>query len=277
MIRLIATDLDGTLLNTRHRVPARTLLALREARDAGIVVVPASGRQPFSIEEVVQDTFLAEGVVLGANGAVGYNLATGEVLFEDTIAVEAQRALFLGLRELFPTVRCVSVRDAGATFVPQRGYVGLMDPGDHGRRGDVSEFDLDDVLAEGTSKLVIRGSDVGPDVLLAAARELSVPGCAPTSSGAPFIEVAAGGVSKATGVARLAAAYGIAPDEVVAFGDNENDVELLTWAGLGVAMGNAIPDLIAVADEVTATNDEDGIALVVERLAAQDWEHPGAS
>ncbi|MBK7819676.1 MAG: HAD family phosphatase [Tessaracoccus sp.] len=277
MIRLIATDLDGTLLNSRHRIPARNLLALREAHEAGVLVVPASGRQPFSIEEVVRDTFLADGVVLGANGAVGYHLGTGEVLFEDTIAVEAQRALFFGLQELYPTVRCVSVRDAGATFLPQRGYVGLMDPGDHGRRGDVSEFDLDDVLADGTSKLVIRGSDVAPDELLAAARDLAVPGCTPTTSGAPFLEVAAEGVNKATGVARIADRYGIAPEEIVAFGDNENDVELLAWAGLGVAMGNAGPGVAVVADEVTATNDDDGVALVVERLAAQEWARPSAS
>ncbi len=263
---MIATDLDGTMLNARGRVSARTLLALEAARDAGIVVVPASGRQPFSIGEALQDTFLAEGVVIGANGAIGYDLGSGEVLFEETIPVEAQRALFLGLRERFPTVRCVSVRDAGATFMPQRGYVGMMDPGDHGRHDETPEFELEEVLAEGTSKLVIRGSDVAAEELLVAARELAVPGCTPTTSGAPFLEVAAGGVTKASGVARLAERCGVAPGEVLAFGDNENDIELIAWAGRGVAMGNAVPELLAVADEVAAPNAEDGVALVVERL-----------
>ncbi|MFT3889058.1 MAG: HAD family hydrolase [Arachnia sp.] len=266
MIRLIATDLDGTLLTSQHRPSARTLLALQAAHEAGVIVVPASGRQPFSIGQVLAGTFLGEGVVLGANGAVGYDLGRDEVLFEETIAVEAQRALFFGLQRIFPDLHCVSVRDGGATFVPQRGYIGLMDPGDHGLRGVGREFDLDEVLAEGTSKLVVRAADVAPEQLLAAARELAIPGCEVSTSGAPFLEVAAGGVTKATGLARIASTFGIGPEEVVAFGDNRNDVELIAWAGLGVAMGNALPEAIAVADEVTASNDEDGIALVLERL-----------
>ena len=73
----------------------------------------------------------------------------------------------------------------------------------------------------------------------------------------------AAGVNKATAVAEL----GYPPEQVVAFGDYPNDIPLLTWAGLGVAMANAHPDVLAIADEVTASNDEDGVALVLERLA----------
>jgi hydroxymethylpyrimidine pyrophosphatase-like HAD family hydrolase len=75
--------------------------------------------------------------------------------------------------------------------------------------------------------------------------------------------VTAAGVNKATAVAEL----GVPPEAVIAFGDYPNDIPLLTWAGRGVAMGNAHADVLAIADEVTATNDEDGVALVLERLA----------
>jgi hypothetical protein len=75
--------------------------------------------------------------------------------------------------------------------------------------------------------------------------------------------VTAAGVNKATALAEL----GVPPEEVVAFGDYPNDIPMLQWAGLGVAMGNAHPEVIAIADEVTATNDEDGVAVVLERLA----------
>ena len=79
MIRLIATDIDGTLIDASHRPSARTLAALTRARDEGVLVVPASGRQPFSIAEVLRDTWLAEGLVIGANGAVATDLGTGEM------------------------------------------------------------------------------------------------------------------------------------------------------------------------------------------------------
>lgn len=266
MIRLIATDLDGTLLTSGGGVSARTLAALEAAAGLGVLVVPASGRQPFSIADVLAGTFLVEGTVLGANGAVATHLGTGEVYFESLLTVEAQTELYGRLRETFPGIRCVSVRDGGATFVPQRGYVGMMDPGDHGRPEGLPEFDLADVLGTPSVKMVIRDPEVSIDELLAAALDLEVPGCSLTTSGAPFLEVGPAGVHKGTGLARLCGVLGIDRSEVVAFGDNRNDAEMLAWAGLGVAMAGGLPEAIDVADEVTASNDEDGIALVVERL-----------
>ena len=81
-----------------------------------------------------------------------------------------------------------------------------------------------------------------------------------------FFELMPPGVHKARTVERVIAEHGIAPDEVVAFGDGINDAELLRWAGLGVAVANAHPDALAAADEVTASNEDDGVALVLERL-----------
>lgn len=271
MIRLIATDIDGTLINTSRRLSPRTLDALAAARDAGIHIVPSSGRQPFSIKEVLGHTWVGRGIVIGANGAVGYNLGTEEVLFETVIGVEAQRALFYALRERFPSIVCVSVRDAGATFWPEAGYVGMMDPGDHGREGRLKHYPLDEVLGAPSVKLVIRGLDVSPEELRAAAEELAIPGVQASTSGAPFLEVAAEGVTKAEGLQRLCGALDVDREEVVAFGDNNNDVEMLQWAGWGVAMGNALPEVAALADETTATNDEDGLAVVLERLSDDGW------
>lgn len=271
MIRLIATDIDGTLINTSRRLSPRTLDALAAARDAGIHIVPSSGRQPFSIKEVLGHTWVGRGIVIGANGAVGYNLGTEEVLFETVIGVEAQRALFFALRERFPSIVCVSVRDAGATFWPEAGYVGMMDPGDHGREGRLKHYPLDEVLGAPSVKLVIRGLDVSPEELRAAAEELAIPGVQASTSGAPFLEVAAEGVTKAEGLQRLCGALDVDREEVVAFGDNNNDVEMLQWAGWGVAMGNALLEVAALADETTATNDEDGLAVVLERLSDDGW------
>ena len=88
-----------------------------------------------------------------------------------------------------------------------------------------------------------------------------------TLSGTQFVEVNAPGVTKAAAVGALAERLEIARDEVIAFGDNLNDIPLLAWAGRGVAVANAQPDVLAVADEVTLSNDEDGVAVVLESLA----------
>jgi hypothetical protein len=272
VIRLIALDLDGTLLTSASATPPlalspRTLAVLTEASERGIVVVPASGRQPFSIARALAGTFLAEGVVLGANGAIGVHLGTGEVYFEQLLAPDAQGALYHGLRQEFPGVRCVSVRDGGVAFFPQHGYVGMMDPGDHGRLdAHLPEYDLNEVLAEPSLKFIVRDPGVPEAVLLDAARALDVPGCTCLTSGAPFVEVSAGGIHKGSGVASLCGVLGIDRADVVAFGDELNDVEMIAWAGLGVAMGNAADVAKDAADEICPTNDQDGVAVVLERL-----------
>ena len=90
-----------------------------------------------------------------------------------------------------------------------------------------------------------------------------------THSGAPFVEVSAAGMHKAVGLARLCQDLGIEASEVVAFGDMPNDIPMLSWAGLGVAVANADPDVLAIADEVTASHMDDGVAVVVERILAE--------
>jgi hypothetical protein len=119
-----------------------------------------------------------QGPAVGANGAVGCDLRTDEVYFEDTLPVDAQTELVLRMREAVPGTRCVSVRNAGRTFVPEHGYVGLMDPGDHGRAElTLPEYDLAEVLARPSLKLILRHDTVSEDALLAVALELAVPGC----------------------------------------------------------------------------------------------------
>ena len=98
------------------------------------------------------------------------------------------------------------------------------------------------------------------------ARGLGIDGFHATTSGAPFLEVGPVGVTKAAALARLCDRWCIDPADVVAFGDNLNDVEMLRFAGLGVAMGNAEPEAVAAADRVTLTNNEDGVAAVIETL-----------
>lgn len=270
MARLLATDVDGTLLNTSHEISDRTRTAFARARWAGMEVIAVSGRQPYSIGVIVQHTAL-DGDAIGSNGAVAMNLQTRQVLFEELMDLPAQQELVRRMLEVFPGLNLVSVRDAGNSYVAEHGYSGIEDPGAKVARWPVRHWrgTREEVLAERSLKLVLRDDGILPEELLTAALRLDVPGCHPTISGAPFLEVGRAGVTKATALSRYCEAKGIDRRDVVAFGDNINDLEMLEWAGMGVAMGNAGPDVRHAADHVTLTNDEEGVALVIEELLAQ--------
>lgn len=267
MVRLLATDVDGTLLNTSHQISGRTRAAFEAARAAGIEVMAVSGRQPYSIGAIVRDTALF-GDAIGSNGAVAMNLLSRDVLFEELIELADQRAIADAMLARFPELRLVSVRAAGNDYIAEDGYVGLHDPEAHQAMWQIRQWvgAREEVLAARSLKLVLRDNSVPPEALLAAARELAVPGTHATTSGAPFLEVGRAGVTKASALERYCAARGIDRSEVVAFGDNINDVEMLRWAGFGVAMANGEPEARSAADHVTLSNNDDGVAVVIEDL-----------
>lgn len=266
-MRLIATDVDGTLIRSDHTLSTRTRRAFQAARDAGIRVLAISGRQPYSIGAIVQGTALM-GPCVGSNGAVITDLETRQVLWQATVAIDVQRRLVDEMTALFPTLKAVSVRDGGDLYFAEAGYQGLADPGELETLWPVTQRigDREEVLAAPSGKLVLRDDHHDPADLLAAARGLGIDGFHATTSGAPFLEVGPVGVTKAAALARLCDRWCIDRADVVAFGDNLNDVEMLRFAGLGVAMGNAEPEAVAAADRVTLTNNEDGVAAVIETL-----------
>lgn len=265
-VRLIATDLDGTLLRDDLSVAPRTRRALDAARAAGIVVVPVTARQPRGTRMIAEQAGFIDWALCG-NGAQCVHLGTGEVLFEAHVDVAVQRAVAEALRERVPGVLFVSVREAGEVFVAQDGYAAIADFEDHKRDpATMGRYDLAAVLAEPSLKFVVRHPGLAPAALVAEIRALGLDGFAVTHSGAPFAEVLAEGVNKAWGVARLCDRLGIERSEVLAFGDAPNDAELLAWAGHGVAMANAHPEAREAADELTVSNQQDGVAVVLERL-----------
>jgi Cof subfamily protein (haloacid dehalogenase superfamily) len=263
---LVATDLDGTLLRDDLSVSPRTRRALDAVRNAGIHVVPVSARQVRGIRMIAEQAGFTDWVLSG-NGAQCAHLTSGEVLFEAHVGVAVQSAVAAALTERVPGVLFVSVREAGEVFVAQDGYAAIADFEDHKREpATMGRHDLAAVLAEPSLKFVVRHAQRTPDELVAEVRALGMGGFAVTHSGAPFIEILAEGVNKAWGVAQLCERFGIDRTEVLAFGDAPNDAELLAWAGRGVAMANAHPEARDAADEITLSNAEDGVAVVLEEL-----------
>ena len=266
-IRLIATDLDGTLLRSDMSVSERTRTALDKARAAGMYVVPVTARQPHGVRMIAGAAGFTEYALCG-NGAHGVHLGTGETLFEAHVTEAAQRSIAEGLSRWVPGVLFVSVREGGQVFVAQHGYAELAHFEDHKRHpGEMGAAELEAVLSAPSLKFIVRHPSLTPRELLAELSALNLPGFAVTHSGAPFLEVLAEGVSKAWGLAKLCELLNIDRSEVLAFGDALNDAEMLAWAGRSVAMGNAESEVMAAANEVTLSNDEDGVAAVLERLA----------
>ncbi|HTN55775.1 MAG TPA: Cof-type HAD-IIB family hydrolase [Microbacterium sp.] len=267
-VRLIATDLDGTLLDDAGRVSPRTRAALDAARDAGIPTVPVTARQPMGLRPIAAQAGFDDWALCG-NGAYGVHLTTGEHLFAEEIPADVQQQLAESLLEVIPDLLFASVRDAGEGFVAQDGYAAIAHVNDHKRHPEsMGGVPLADVLGAPSLKLVIRHPSVPISEIFEALRVLGLTGFEATLSGAPFVEVMAQGVTKATGLAQVCTRLGVDRSEVLAFGDALNDLEMLQWAGHGVAVANAIDVVRDAADEVTAANTDDGVAQVIERMLA---------
>jgi Cof subfamily protein (haloacid dehalogenase superfamily) len=262
--RLIAADLDGTLLRSDGSVSARTRKALARAHAAGLLVVFVTARPPRRVREIALEAGIG-GLAICSNGALIYDLAT-ELVVEQTL-LEAALAcdLVAALRAAAPGV-CFAV-EAGLRYGQEPGYA-VHSP--HLEDDGLRYADALDLCAEGVTKLIVLHPTWPLDDLLRVTHRLSGTLASVTHSGAPFVEVAAPGVTKAWALATFCARHAIGPESVIAFGDMPNDLPMLHWAGHSVAVANAHPDVLAAAHQVTRSNDEDGVAVVIDRLIA-DW------
>jgi Cof subfamily protein (haloacid dehalogenase superfamily) len=270
--RLIATDLDGTLLRDDKTVSPRTVAALAAAEQAGIDVFFVTGR-PARWMDVVSDHVHGHGLAICGNGAAVVDLHGGP---------GAHR--FVKVREL-PRQNALDavglLRDAapGTVYAVEQTYGFHQEP-DYPKLHMEAPDDLapaEELLApdgvasrEPILKILAYHPTLDPDAFLTVAR-LSVGDRANVTRSSPsaLLELSGPEVSKASTLALCCAERGISHEEVVAFGDMPNDLEMLTWAGRSYAMGNAHSDVLAAASGRTAANNEDGVAVVIEQLLAE--------
>lgn len=265
IFRLIATDLDGTVLRSDGSVSERTVAALRAAESSGSMVVVATGRPPRWMRPVA-DALGHTGLAVCSNGAVVYDLHTDEVLEHTPISRDVVLAVAAAVRAAVREVTfAIETRDAG--FGREASYPVAPDVDlepDGMRVGSLDELVSDDVI-----KLLVRHADLDPRGLLAAAREVAGELAELTySSRSGLLEISAIGVTKAASLARIADRQGIRAEDAVAFGDMPNDLPMLAWAGRGYAMANAHPDVLDAAEHLAPSNDDDGVAQIVEKLLA---------
>jgi Cof subfamily protein (haloacid dehalogenase superfamily) len=269
MIRMVATDLDGTLLRSDGSVSERSRAALRSAADAGLLVAFVTGRPPRWLDVLVEATGYV-GVAVGANGAVLYDVTEERLVSTHLLDGALMAELGNAIRAEYPDVQFAV--EYGDGFAAEPGYIHdweINPPYD--RRGEPIAEPRIGVLAEITNepavKLLAKDHNADADAFLAAA--LVIVGDRATithSSSFGLLEISAFGVTKATGLAELAESHGIAPHEVLAIGDMPNDVPMLQWAGRSYAVANAHPAVVEVADEVIGSNDDDAVAVLIESL-----------
>lgn len=263
---LIACDVDGTLFDDDEKISPRTRAAIRAAVAAGAQFVVATGRPPRWIRPVVDALGFAP-ISVCANGAVIYDAATDRVLSTRTLAVDTLAELAEVATRVIPGAGLAVERigesahdTATPQFVSSPGYEhAWLNP-------DNTEVSIQDLLSAPAIKLLIRRSGARSDDMAAElAKHIGVEADITYSTNNGLIEVVPLGTSKATGIDEIARPLEIAAEDVVAFGDMPNDLPMLRWAGHGVAMGNAHPDVQAAADEVTTPNNDDGVGRVLER------------
>jgi hypothetical protein len=260
--RLIATDLDGTLLHSDGTVSARTVKMLQMAEAAGVAVVIATAR-PLRWMRPLADTLNHTGIAVLANGALVYDLHTDTMITARPLSAEVVRKIAEIVRASVPGVT-FAVESAASGFGQEPHYTTHHDDTKADARiAPISSLVTDDVI-----KLLVQHQAMSPDALLAATTDVAGGLAEFThSSRGGLLEVSATGVTKASTLAQIAEQRGIAPTNVIAFGDMPNDLQMLAWAGTSYAMANAHPDVLAAAQHIAPSNDEDGVAqIIADRL-----------
>jgi Cof subfamily protein (haloacid dehalogenase superfamily) len=258
---LIATDLDGTLLRGDDTISDRSHAALARTAEAGARHLVVTGRPAPRARPLLADLG-STGLAVCGQGAQLYDAATDRLLWSVTLD-----------RELAETALGKIEAEVGEVFaaVDQDGVDGLtlIEPGylmPHPTLPAVRIERRADLWRVPISKVLLRHPGLSDDELAATARGVIGSLATVTMSGPGTVELQPCGITKATGLALAAEHLGLGPERTIAFGDMPNDIPMLDWAAHGVAMANAHPELKAVADEITLPNEDDGVAVVLERL-----------
>lgn len=258
---MIASDMDGTLLDNNSEISDGNIAAIRKAVDCGVKFVLATGRPIMGVRNYLSLLDLKTPVIT-YNGAVVADPVTDEILFEQNMRGD-DAALAMELGQMYDTTMCIwSKGQLYVNKLNERAY-------DYMKISGVEPVLIDDLSAFATDNITKILWYDSPEMIGKMPREMEAKPFLETSfclSRPYFLEFFSSKVSKAAALKRLCELYGILPEEVIAVGDAPNDLSMIEFAGLGVAMGNAHDEVKAAAKYVTASNDEDGVAVVIDEF-----------
>jgi Cof subfamily protein (haloacid dehalogenase superfamily) len=274
-IKAILLDIDGTLTNDQKVITPRTREALLKCQEKGVVLVLASGRTANGLSGYARDLDLAHhgGVLVCYNGAKSLNCETGQVYFEQSMTVEQGKRVLEHMKkfDVAPVIdhgEYMYVNDCFFTITRPDGSTWyILEYEAHSNNYKLCEkHDLAAYADWRINKILNAGQ---PEYLQEHWQEMAAPFEGELSSmfTAPhYFEFTPLGVDKVRALKDTFEVLGIDQSEVMSFGDAQNDRTMLEWAGIGVAMGNAVDEVKAVADIVTLSNNEDGIAVTLEEV-----------
>ncbi len=267
--KLVVSDVDGTLVDSRDRVSQRMREAVRRISSAGVHFTLATGRPARWLLPVLEQLPMRPRCVC-ANGAVVYDAAADRIVHSAELGPEVLRHVVDIAERATQDIGGVGFaveRVGESAFDRAESLFSVSEQYDHAWLSDEHSVQTIAQLIEvPVVKLLIRNSGVTSAQLY----DLVAPHIDPAVAHATFswsgglVEVSAPGISKRSALEWIAEDLGVRSDEVIAFGDMPNDIEMLRWAGCGVAMGNALDRVKDAADTVTADNDSDGVAAVLE-------------
>ncbi|HWQ89256.1 MAG TPA: Cof-type HAD-IIB family hydrolase [Desulfitobacteriaceae bacterium] len=261
-IQLVAVDLDDTLLYDDFTISERTVAAVRAARKQGVKIALATGRMPCSARPYAQQLAL-EVPMINYHGAMIQDASSGDIFFRRVIPVNLAEEMVRFLQEKQFYVQ-VYLKDRVLAQELNK-YSAIYE---HIANVQVEQSDLRQLLkseAEGVEKMLVVSEEQDLAELRAILDQRYGKLIHISKSKPIFLELTEITVNKGAALANLANLYGIAREEVMAVGDSYNDIEMIEYAGLGIAMGNARAEIQAKADIVTGTNQEDGVAQALER------------
>ncbi|WP_351230646.1 HAD family hydrolase [Streptomyces sp. NPDC002133] len=262
--RLIATDLDGTLLRSDETVSQRTRDALAAATAAGAAHIVVTGRSVAWTRHILDDLGY-EGLAVCGQGAQVYHAGEHKLLTSVTLDRQLAGLALAKLEAEVGPLALAASRDG------LHGEV-VVGPGYRVQESPLPVVPFDDpaeLLSAPLNKVYVQHPSLDDDALTAVARE-TVGGLVDVVMAGPgIVEILPLGLSKATGLSLAARRLGVKSTQTIAFGDMPNDIPMFAWSAHGVAMANAHDDLKAVAQEITASNEHDGIAVVLEELLSR--------
>ena len=269
-IKVIIMDVDGTLTNSQKVVTPETKEALLKAQDAGTILILASGRPTSGLRDLAKELQMDKhnGLLVCYNGSKVVDCQSDEVLFNQALSIEEAKAVLEHMKK-FDRVRpmidhgeymyVTNVYDNIIQF--NGGPFNVMEYESRGGKYKLCEVDDLAAFVDFPLNKILTTSD--PEYLQEHYKEMQAPFVDTLScmfTGPFYFEFTAKGIDKAKALDTVLKPMGYKQEEMMAFGDGHNDASMVKYAGVGVAMANAVEDLKAIADDVTLSNDEDGIA-----------------
>lgn len=260
--KMVAVDLDGTLLNSEHQLSSRAIASIQKIANAGLIILLATGRMTSALKKHWEKLGIP-GLVVSHNGALVKDVKSGEIFHHETVnanvvakILEVSEATVVHFN--FDDRIYLRVANSYSDRYSQELQVPLT-----------YTDSFKQLEANPTTVLLIDTFDVLQQILVAVRHQF--PGqfdyvLAPWYGDVWRLQFLAANTSKGKGVLQVAKRLGIKPAEIISFGDNYNDMEMIQSTGLGIAMANAVPELKQAADFVTLSNQEDGVAYVLEAL-----------